>query len=260
MQFYADGHLIVADGVDQMVRGIMPQNWIANLREDQYDKKDIGVCLRQKENLMAFSNALASKLNLKWSVKKNAQGLKGGDILVINDEKLNDNIPRLVKLCQNAGNELYDFMVLVPPSLVNKKKNGQSQYFDVEELKNMGYDVFDGTNDSIRCSYGSVNQIRVYQYDSCRGLEGWTVVCRCFDEFIDYKNNDYIVNKRDVKDPLVLDTFEDRQKLFVKRWIMMAITRPIDTLVITIKDSSSKIANILRGIAMDYNDSITCKI
>ena len=260
MRFYADGHLIVADGVDQMVRGTTPQNWIANLNEDQYDKIPIGVCLRQKESLMTFSNTLASKLDLKWSVKKNAQGLKGGDILIINDNKLDDNIQRLVKQCQNAGNELYDFMILVPPSLVNKEKNGQSQYVDVEELKNMGYDVFDGTNDSIRCSYGSVNQIRVYQYDSCRGLEGWTVVCRNFDEFIDYKYNDYIVNKRDVEDPLVMDTFEDRQKLFVKRWIMMAITRPIDTLVITIKDSSSKISNILRGIAADYNDSITCKI
>lgn len=260
MQFYADGHLIVADGVDQMVRGVMPQNWIANLREDQYDKKNIGVCLRQKENLMAFSNALASKLNLKWSVKKNAQGLKGGDILIINDEKLDDNIPRLVKQCQNAGNELYDFMVLVPPSLTQKDNNGQHQYKNIEQFENLGYRVFDGTNDSIRCSYGSVDQIRVYQYDSCRGLEGWTVICRNIDDFVDYKFNDYVVNNRDIKDPLVMDTFDERQKLYVKRWLMMAITRPIDTLVITVKDSSCKIANILRGIAADNRDSITCKI
>ena len=57
-----------------------------------------------------------------------------------------------------------------------------------------------------------------------------------------------------------MDKFEDRQKLYVKRWVMMAITRPIDTLVITIKDPSSKIANILRSIAADYRDIITCKI
>ena len=260
MKFYKDDHLIVADGIDQMVRGIIPQNWLADLNKEQFSKIDNEICLRQKQSLTTFSNELASRLGLKWKVKKNAQGLKGGEIIVLPDNQLENHIQRVVKQCQNAGNELYDFMILVPPSLVNKDKNGQSQYSDVEKLKNMGYDVFDGTNDSIRCSYGSVNQIRVYQYDSCRGLEGWTVVCRNFDEFIDYKYNDYIVNKRDVEDPLVLDTFEDRQKLFVKRWIMMAITRPIDTLLITVKDPRSKIANLFRGIAADYNDSITCKI
>ncbi len=260
MKFYKDDHLIVADGIDQMVRGNIPQNWLADLNKEQFSKIDNEICLRQKQSLTTFSNELASRLGLKWEVKKNAQGLKGGETIVLNDNQLDNHIQRIVKQCQDAGNELYDFMILVPPSLVNRDKNGQGQYSDVEKLKDLGYGVFDGTNDSIRCSYGSVNQIRVYQYDSCRGLEGWTVVCRNFDEFIDYKYNDYVVNKRDVEDPLVLDTFEDRQKLFVKRWVMMAITRPIDTLVITINNSSSKIANILRGIAADFNDSITCKI
>lgn len=259
MKFYANGHLIVADGVDQMVRGITPQNWIANLSEDQYEKIPNEICLRQKENLMTFSNVLANKLDLKWSVKKNAQGLKGGEIILVNSFS-DDIIRRYVKQCQDAGNELYDFMVLVPPSLVHEDKYGQSRYDDVEQFERLGYRVFDGTNDTIRCSYGAVDQIRVYQYDSCRGLEGWTVVCRDFDDFIAYKYNDYVNNNRDVEDPLVMDKFEDRQILYVKRWVMMAITRPIDTLVITIKDPSSKIANILRSIAADYRDIVTCKI
>lgn len=259
MKFYADGHLLVADGIDQMVRGVIPQNWIANLSEEEFEKKENDICLRQKESLMTFSNVLASKLDLKWVVKKKVQGLKGGEVLIVKDFS-DDLALRLVKQCQDAGNELYDFMVLVPPSLAPKDKNGQSRYVDIEQFERLGYRVFDGTNDNIRCSYGSVDQIRVYQYDSCRGLEGWTVVCRNIDDFIDYKYNDYIVNNRDVKDPMVLDTFEERQKLYVKRWLMMAITRPIDTLVITVKEPSSKIANILRGIAADYKDSITCKI
>lgn len=259
MKFYSEGHLVVADGVDQMVRGIMPQNWIANLSKDQFEKKENDICLRQKESLMSFSNVFASKLQLEWSVKKNAQGLKGGEILVVKDLS-DDIVRRLVKQCQDAGNELYDFMVLVPPSLTEKDRNGQRRYVDKGQFENLGYRVFDGTNENIRCSYGSVDQIRVYQYDSCRGLEGWTVICQNIDEFMDYKYNDYTVNNRDIEDPLVMDTFEERQKLYVKRWLMMAITRPIDTLVITVKDPSSKIANILRGIANDYKDSITCKI
>ena len=259
MKFYTNGHLIVADGVDQMVRGIKPQNWIANLSGDQYLKIPNEISLRQKQSLTTFSNELASRLGLKWAVKKNAQGLKGGEVIVVNDSS--DVVdPKYIKQCQDAGNELYDFMILVPPSLADKDMNGQRRYNDANKLEKMGYRVFDGTNDNIRCSYGSVDQIRVYQYDSCRGLEGWTVVCRNIDQFIEYKYNDYIVNKRDIEDPLVLDTFEDRQKLYVKRWLMMAITRPIDTLIITVKDPSSKIANILRSIASDYRDCVTCKI
>ena len=53
-----------------------------------------------------------------------------------------------------------------------------------------------------------------------------------------------------------MDTLHDRQLLYLHRWIMMAVTRPIDTLVITLKDSTSAIANKLKEIANDFDGSI----
>ena len=103
MKFYKDDHLIVADGIDQMVRGNIPQNWLADLNKEQFSKIDNEICLRQKQSLTTFSNELASRLGLKWEVKKNAQGLKGGETIVLNDNQLDNHIQRIVKQCQDAS-------------------------------------------------------------------------------------------------------------------------------------------------------------
>ena len=36
-----------------------------------------------------------------------------------------------------------------------------------------------------------VNKFRCFQYESCRGLEGWIVICHWFDEFLQTKYNSF---------------------------------------------------------------------
>lgn len=258
-KFYSKGHLVVADGIDQMIRGIMPQNWIAGLKPSQFAKEKSVICLRQKALLTKFSNAFAKSIGLKgWKEKENNLGAKGGEIII--DSSFPDELLLSLKNeCLQSENSEYDLMILVPPSLVINKESKNSSFAYKDHYESLGLDIFDGTNDYQRMRYASVHQIRVYQYDSCRGLEGWIVVCRDIDDFIQYKFEDYVKNKRDREDPNAMDTFEDRRKEYVRRWLMMAVTRPIDTLVITVRDPQSKIANILREIS-SINDFITCRI
>lgn len=258
-KFYTNGHLVVADGIDQMVRGIIPQNWIVGLNPSEYTKEKSEICLRQKTLLTKFSNAFAKSIGLKkWKEKENNKGAKGGEIIIDNTLP-DDQLLNLRNECIQAGNSEYDLMILVPPSLVINKESKDSFFAYKKHYESLGFDVFDGTNDYQRMRYASVHQIRVYQYDSCRGLEGWIVVCLDIDDFIQYKLEDYKNNKRDKEDPNAMDTFDDRQKEYVRRWLMMAVTRPIDTLVITVKNPQSKIANILREISSD-NDFVICRI
>jgi hypothetical protein len=98
------------------------------------------------------------------------------------------------------------------------------------------------------------NQFRVLQYDSCRGLEGWTVVCLHFDEFINYKKETFI----DEEEPgqISFESPEEKRKIFAHRWAMIPLTRAIDTIIITINDPESEYAQILRDISLKHPDYI----
>ena len=260
MKFYNKGRLIVADGVDQIVRGTIPQNWLVGVDKNCYQESNSNICLRQKNNLVMFDNVLAKKLGISWKVKETPQGMGGGKV-IITDKILTENFTKgLLNECVSAGNEAYDMIFFTPPSLVDKNSSGLHHFSLNDQFKNWGIDLFDGTNENTRGSYAKVEQARVYQYDSCRGLEGWVAVCLNFDDFIAYKEEDYVINNRDVENPIVMDTFKDRQKQYVYRWIMMAVTRPVDTLVITLKDGTSRIANILKEIADEFDGSIELKM
>ena len=118
-----------------------------------------------------------------------------------------------------------------------------------------GIPVYDGINDSNRTVYPTKDECRVYQYDSCRGLEGWCVVCADFDELIQYKLDTYKANE----DELCFDP-EVAKKRSVLLWALMPLTRPIDTLVITLNNANSEIGKMLKQLADIYPDFIEWNI
>lgn len=88
--------------------------------------------------------------------------------------------------------------------------------------------------------------LRIVQYDSCRGLEGWTVVNYGFDEFWDYKYRQRLALPRGTDDLFV--TADEEAKEFVSRWAMIPLTRATDTLVINISDKPSPIREALEAL------------
>ena len=55
-------------------------------------------------------------------------------------------------------------------------------------LEVLNFEVWDATNKHTRGSIpNSTDSMRIVQYDSCRGLEGWTVFHYGFDEFWENK-------------------------------------------------------------------------
>ena len=92
------------------------------------------------------------------------------------------------------------------------------------------------------------------QYDSARGLEGWTVVCMNFDVFLEEKKNTYIPG--DV-DSLLLETPQERKKKYLYNWAMIPLTRAIDTIIITLKNPLSDTGVLLKEIANECRDFVT---
>jgi len=135
----------------------------------------------------------------------------------------------------------------VTPSLVDRRPGQPVHSHVADRLQKWGYRVWDGTAEQVRGSYPTqLDQIRIVQYDSCRGLEAWTSVNLRFDELYDYKRRQYT--------PPAQTTFEFRDEareaqLFAASWLMIPLTRAIDTLVIQIQSADHPIAQMLKAAA-----------
>lgn len=245
--------VIIADGIDQLIRSQRKCNWIQGLKKDiDFRKTTEKKGLRQKCDLIGFVIQIAEKLNVYWDLEPK-EDLYGGKIIIKIGEYSKDLHNREFKICKDNGNSAYEMMFLVPPSLVNRVNN-QRSFLQTKEFCEMGIKIWDGTNTDLRTEYSvDLQSHRLLQYESCRGLEGWTVVCLELDQFMRYKSETY----EDVETgELAYETFEEKREKFVNLWTLIPLTRAIDTLIITIKNPNSKIAKILNEIYMKNPDNI----
>lgn len=253
-RIYGKEHIIVADGVDQFMRSGEKQNWARGLKQNtDFYKKTEEKGLRQKYNLVNFANQYAAECNLNWKVEPN-QFFVGGKIIISTKPYDSTLHKEIYKKTSKNGNEAYDILFLVPPGLV-VNNNGKTEFKLNNAYKNAGIHVFDGTNRVLREKYPvNVKESRLFQYDSCRGLEGWAVICLQFDELIKYRFDSFkpIPNENDLQ----LSSFEEERNKYVSLWSLMPLTRAIDTLVITLKDKNSEIARKLKAISDNNTDII----
>jgi hypothetical protein len=78
---------------------------------------------------------------------------------------------------------------------------------------------------------------RLVKYDSCRGLDGWVTIALGLDQLIASKT----------KYPNLQPGEIDSPENVARRWLMMAITRVVSTLIITITDPEASIVATLRS-------------
>jgi hypothetical protein len=241
--------VIIADGVDQLVRTQKKCNWISGLKPDiDFKKTNEKKGLRQEVNLVSFINSYAKELGIRWELEPK-QELIGGKIIISTKEYSKELHQREVNRCKEFGNTEYEMMFLVPPNLVSvlKTEKGEARSFKLKnEFNQMGINIWDSTSKDLRSQYVvDLTQHRLLQYESCRGLEGWTVVCLHLDEFIKYKMETFTEM---TTEELALESFEEKRDKFVYLWSLIPLTRAIDTLVITIKNKDSKVGKALRKV------------
>lgn len=250
---YGANRLVVADGVDQFMRVGNRQIWERDVEKTLVRKpKIMELERRQKSNLVSFVNAFSRLANLDWRVKPNDE-LPGGEIMICS-KFLNKTFKKLKHNCEQNKCENYDILILEPPTQVIRDNKGK-RFAKADAYNKAGIPIYDGINDNNRTTYPTKDQCRVYQYDSCRGLEGWCVVCADFDDLIQYKMDTYKSNDEE----LCFDS-EVAKRRSVMLWALMPLTRPIDTLVITLSNVDSEIGKMLKQLADAYPDFIEWKI
>ncbi|MGB3849113.1 MAG: AAA family ATPase [Tunicatimonas sp.] len=254
---FGKGKVIIADGVDQLIRSQKKCNWTRALKPNlDFKKTHEKKGLRQKVNLVSFVNTFAEKLNVNWELQAKEE-LVGGKVIISTTHYSKHLHDGLYSLCSKNGNSAYEMMFLVPPSLVERKRNtsGEERKFKkTKEFEDNGIIIWDATNKDLRTQYAvDLNQHRLLQYESCRGLEGWTVICLDFDDFIEYKMDTFQDEKTN---ELALESFEEKRRKFVHLWALIPMTRAIDTLVIQVKNKEGYIASLLREVYVENPDYV----
>lgn len=250
LSLFDKGKIIVADGGQQFVRNIDACDWSVVKKRNNIKLK---YCLRQKENIVKFLNIYTEKNNILGGKILTKNEMPGGKVIVVSNNNEVNVLKNQLKELKAAGNTPYDLLMLVPPTLV-KKTDGDNRFIQKQKIEEEGVFIWDGTSERTREEYPiDMDEIRVLQYDSARGLEGWTVFCLEFDSFLELKNQSYV--EGDV-DTLLLETPEERKNKYLYNWAMIPLTRAIDTLVITLRDEKSPTGILLKEISKDYPDYI----
>lgn len=241
----------IADGIDQLIRGETPANWRGHLRQDQTKILPLKKCLRMKAGLTFCVSSFAAKFGLQQSEWEANQFVPGGHIVIYENENLGSTeklIDELISNTKSAGNEPIDMLFCVPSTMVHTNPNLSKSSYSIPLLfKSWGLKIWDGTSSSERDSYPTENdQLRIVQYESCRGLEGWSVVLFGLDDFYLSKLNQIQNNNSN----------EAQAKLLTARWLMIPLTRAMDTLVIHLSSKNSVVKDVLKDIASQYESLV----
>jgi len=255
---YGREKVIIADGVDQFVRGVTRIDWREGMSKSESQIINLTKSLRLKSSLCQTVSHFAEEIEFdNWNLEPLPEA-QGGKVVVIVGNALSEEFHRrLAATARSDGNRPIDMLMCVPPTWVEKVKaedesqENRKESIVAREFKSWGYEVWDAVDPVLRDEFPtSLDQFRIVQYESCRGLEGWVVVCFGLDEFFDYKRSN-----ADISESAKADIFYEEEAAafdYAKRWLMIPLTRAIDTLVIHINSESSYIGGVLSELHRKY--------
>lgn len=232
---YGANNFIISYGSHQYIRNVTPLNW-ANGTNSVYKLK-LDTSYRQKTNLCHFIKNISARIDFEDEIKINTE-IPGGGIEIYARPFVKTDYQKFydytVKTCKNAA---YDILLLVNSADTLHK-----------ELKHNDVSIHDGTIDKNKLKTPEdMDALRVFNYQSSRGLEGWVVIANNLDVFVEQMKN----NTTEPADGMSLQ--ETKLKV-VARWLYMVLSRPIDTLVITLKNPHSKTSSLIIEAAKDHPD------
>ncbi|MEZ5758278.1 MAG: hypothetical protein R3D86_08660 [Emcibacteraceae bacterium] len=254
-KFFGPKKIVVADGVDQYVRDSVA-NWDLGLARELIQPRRLKRCLRMKANLAIFVSDCAELMGLSnWDLEPNTEA-NGGRIIIIEGEMENNTkiVDQFILEAASLGNYPVDMLACVPPSLIVHEENS-AYSLPGQAIQRTGKLVWDATSADIREHYPTERDaLRIVQYESCRGLEGWIVINYALDNFYEIKFNQFISSPQ-----VSQGQFKSKEELaliFAAQWLMIPLTRAMDTLVINLTSQQTFLKSIMIEIYKKRTDFV----
>jgi hypothetical protein len=276
---FGTANILISDGLkEQLVRSPEYLDWgVFKQQKINTHSVSLTTSLRQKDNLSKFQNEFAKATNVSWNVKSNEK-LEKGRIIISTIGFTKEMYNSLNQVGKENNCDCHDsLMFLIPPSLSTRTKEKNVFVNENDEIIDDNHTVdrefvykgqweaewkvslWDGTKvDKQHISKKSLplplnEEHRVYHYESSRGLESWTAVCLEMDDL--YENKLFFYESSEGQQTIY--SKEEQAKIFAANWCLIAMSRAVDTLVITIRNKDSKFTRILRDITKNLENCVT---
>jgi len=274
----SDNAVIANGGKEQLIRHVELCNWeVSQTKKISIKKHSTRTkSYRVKKTVVDFCNFYAKRYGIDLNLEPLDSEDEGELIFDFrekqSEEQINDIFSHLNLKGEVNGCTLYESLLILLES--NSQRDGIpednhsertviNEYGNIEDapnlnrgtwkhkktLENKGFMFWDGTvHDKSQLIVPSPNEARVIYYESCRGLEAWSVACFSLDKFFTQKREDPDAERYLIDDLFLSQDNEQRKSMFAATWVLMAMTRVIDTLYIQVNDKNSEVGQII----MDY--------
>ena len=237
------------------------------------------ISYRSKEEVIRLCNFFANKINIEFKLHSLDEVTILGEYLdrgeIIFDFRINPDILSIYnqlkeKSSINGYKPYESILTLITPedekeenskeaSLKNKTRIYENNYVNTTSIKerngsweylklleDKGYQFYDGTK-SKQIPF-AFDDTRIIHYESYRGLETFAVCCFGLDTFFNIKHKEEkaertLLNKKRYNNQDL--TNKKRKLIYATNWLLMALTRAIDTLYIQINDKNSYIGKLV---------------
>lgn len=278
VELYRAENIVIANGgKEQLIRHVDLCNWnvIPGARLNPTTKNKRNKSFRLKPAVAQLCNFFSNEYGINLNLESLDTADSGEVIIDFRKEEDAEQIGHLFDVLISKGNVNgclpYESLLVLLESLdgadsetkeivqinefdniefSNEKSRGTWKW--IPELVDSGIQIFDGTlkdKSQLPLPYG--NEVRVIYYESCRGLESWSVACFDLDVFFEKKMAEddaekFLIDseKEDNMQDLFI-TNDERKRIYAATWVLMAMTRAIDTIYIKISDANSELGRTM---------------
>lgn len=276
--FHPENLIIANGGKEQLIRYSTLCDWKTSrnsiIEDYTYSKKSKS--FRMKPAMAALANFIAKSYNIDLNIEPLDTEDHGSVIIDFsnnNDENTINNIKKLNEKGERFGCSAYESLLILRNAHNNNNNNNQHSLVEesnhnitINEHDNirvdksivrtkwsvlmhpkileLNFNIWDGSsvNKKQLSIPGSLSARSIF-YESCRGIEAWSIMCLGLDNFYEEKKKEpeadnYLLNE------IFFDP-KERNETYAATWILMAITRAIDTCYIQIDNKSSKLSQII---------------
>ncbi len=164
-QLYESSNIVIADGVDQFVRGVEKIDWREGLSKGQSQVITLRKSMRLKAALCQVVQRVSEEIQLEdWDLEPLPESY-GGKVYVVVGNGLSQQFhQRIFLTANNDGSKPVDMLFCVPPSWVNKTKDGRESIV-AKTYRSWEKNVWDAVKEDLRGEYPtSLEQFRIVQY------------------------------------------------------------------------------------------------
>ncbi len=270
--FGSDNIVIANGGKEQLIRYSDLCNWhiSRNKKIEYYRYTKNRKSYRMKPAIAALVNHIANWYGIDLNIE-HIETEDHGKIIIdysTANEKYINSIDNLKKIGDRQGCTNYESLLLLTSAESNSKND-----FSIEEETSVVINEYDniekddnknkkewmlineasskikdtifwnttGNVDKRTLSPPGALSVRSIYYESCRGVEAWSVMCFNLDKFFEQKKVEEVADNYLLNDLFDQLTPEKRRAMYAATWVIMAVSRSMENCYIQLSNQSSSI-------------------